>query len=166
MKTFILLRFYLSYLYRIHTGICINTVTCLYLIQIVRKCIVCTRDGEFENKNEVTYHCPLICCINLVYFLSFLTSILKILHQEILKFCSFHVAPFRFQIYKNKAIFVSHKNCTLMYFTSKLNFKIADENHQFSIVYYCFIFSIGDNWSFDDDISRKYNCTVRSFDPR
>jgi len=26
--------------------------------------------------------------------------------------------------------------------------------------------SIGDNWSFDDDVVGKYGCVVRAFDPR
>jgi len=28
------------------------------------------------------------------------------------------------------------------------------------------VYSIGDNWSFDDHIAAKYGCTVRAFDPR
>jgi len=26
--------------------------------------------------------------------------------------------------------------------------------------------SIGDNWSFDDEVAAKYRCVVRAFDPR
>jgi len=26
--------------------------------------------------------------------------------------------------------------------------------------------SIGDNWSFDDEVAAKYGCVVRAFDPR
>jgi len=28
------------------------------------------------------------------------------------------------------------------------------------------LFSIGDNWSFDDGVAAKYGCVVRAFDPR